>query len=73
MNPDFAKYAESFGGKGFTVTTNAEFDVAFAAALAHTRSAKKPAVIELKVDPQDLTPGATLDAITAAAVQAGVR
>jgi acetolactate synthase-1/2/3 large subunit len=73
MNPDFAKYAESFGGKGFTVTTNAEFDVAFAAALAHTRSAKKPAVIELKVDPQDLTPGATLDAITAAAVQAGAR
>ena len=69
-NPDFAKYAESFGGKGFTVTTNAEFDVAFAAALAHTRTAKKPAVIELKVDPQDLTPGATLDAISAAAVQA---
>ena len=71
MNPDFAKYAESFGGKGFTVTTNAEFDSAFAAALAHTRAAKTPAVIELKVDPQDLTPGATLDAITAAAVQAG--
>ena len=71
MNPDFAKYAESFGGKGFTVASNAEFDVAFAAALAHTRSAKKPAVIELKVDPQDLTPGATLDAITAAAVHAG--
>jgi acetolactate synthase I/II/III large subunit len=73
MNPDFAKYAESFGGKGFTVTTNAEFDAAFAAALAHTRTAKKPAVIELKVDPQDLTPGATLDAISAAAVQAGAR
>jgi acetolactate synthase I/II/III large subunit len=71
MNPDFAKYAESFGGKGFTVTTNAEFDLAFAAALAHTRTAKKPAVIELKVDPQDLTPAATLDAITAAAVQTG--
>ena len=73
MNPDFAKYAESFGGKGFAVTTNAEFDVAFAAALTHTRSAKKPVVIELKVDPQDLTPGATLDAITAAAVPAGAR
>ena len=71
MNPDFAKYGESFGGKGFTVTTNAEFDAAFAAALTHTRTAKKPVVIELKVDPQDLTPGATLDAITAAAVQAG--
>lgn len=64
MNPDFAKYGESFGGKGFTVTTNAEFDAAFADALAFTRSAKKPVVIELKVDPQDLTPGATLDTIT---------
>ena len=64
VNPDFAKYGESFGGKGFTVTTNAEFDAAFADALAFTRSAKKPVVIELKVDPQDLTPGATLDTIT---------
>ena len=71
MNPDFAKYGESFGGKGFTVTTNAEFEAAFAAALTHTRTVKKPVVIELKVDPQDLTPGATLDAITQAAVQAG--
>ena len=67
MNPDFAKYGEAFGGKGFTVHTNAEFDAAFADALAYTRSAKKPAVIELKVDPQDLTPGASLDAIREAA------
>ncbi|TAG01087.1 MAG: thiamine pyrophosphate-binding protein [Betaproteobacteria bacterium] len=66
-NPDFAKYCESFGGKGFTVTTNAEFDAAFAAALTHTRTLKTPALIELKVDPQDLTPGATLAAITASA------
>ena len=72
VNPDFAKYAESFGGKGFTVATNAEFEAAFAAALTHTRNVKKPAVIELKVDPQDLTPGATLDAITEAARNAGV-
>ncbi len=66
-NPDFAKYAESFGAKGFVVTTNSEFDAAFASALAHTQAARKPALIELKVDPQDLTPGATLDAIRAAA------
>jgi len=64
VNPDFAKFGESFGGKGFTVATNAEFDVAFAEALAFTRTARKPVVIELKVDPQDLTPGATLDAIS---------
>ena len=66
-NPDFAKYGEAFGGAGFTVTTNAEFDAALAAALIHTRTQKKPVVIELKVDPQDLTPGASMDAITAAA------
>jgi acetolactate synthase I/II/III large subunit len=69
-NPDFAKYCESFGGKGFTVNTNNEFDSAFAAALAHTSAAKTPALIELKVDPQDLTPGATLAAITASAAGA---
>ncbi len=69
-NPDFAKYGEAFGGAGFTVTTNAEFDVAFAAALEHTRTQKKPVVIELKVDPQDLTPGASMDAIAAAATAA---
>ena len=69
-NPDFAKYGEAFGGAGFTVTTNAEFDSAFAAALVHTRTHRKPVVIELKVDPQDLTPGATMDAITAAAQKA---
>ena len=69
-NPDFAKYGEAFGGAGFVVTTNAEFDAAFAAALTHTRAQKKPVVIELKVDPQDLTPGASMDAITAAATAA---
>ena len=69
-NPDFAKYGEAFGGAGFTVTTNAEFDAAFAAALTHARTQKKPVVIELKVDPQDLTPGASMDAITAAATEA---
>jgi acetolactate synthase I/II/III large subunit len=65
-NPNFAKYVESFGASGIQVATNAEFDDAFAKALVHTRSAKTPALIELKVDPQDLTPGATLDAIRAA-------
>jgi acetolactate synthase I/II/III large subunit len=68
-NPDFAKFAESFGAAGFTVTTNAEFDATFATALAHIRKRKTPALIELKVDPQDLTPGATLEAIRASALK----
>jgi acetolactate synthase I/II/III large subunit len=62
-NPNFAKYAESFGASGVQVATNAEFDDAFSKAHAHTRTTKTPALIELKVDPQDLTPGATLEAI----------
>jgi acetolactate synthase I/II/III large subunit len=65
-NPNFAKYAESFGASGVQVATNAEFDDAFAKALAHTRATNTPALIELNVDPQDLTPGATLDAMRAA-------
>jgi acetolactate synthase I/II/III large subunit len=66
-NPNFAKYAESFGAAGFIAASNTAFDDAFAKALAHTRATKTPALIELKVDPQDLTPGATLDAIRAVA------
>lgn len=66
-NPDFAKFAESFGASGVQVASNVEFDQAFESALAHTRSTRTPALIELKVDPQDLTPGATLDAIRASA------
>jgi acetolactate synthase-1/2/3 large subunit len=62
-NPNFAKYAESFGASGVQVETHSEFDAAFAAALTHTRTKRTPALIELKVDPQDLTPGATLNAI----------
>jgi acetolactate synthase I/II/III large subunit len=73
LNPDFAMYAESFGGKGFTVTSNAEFDVAIGAALNHVCTHKKPVVIELKVDPQDLTPGASLAAITASATHSAAR
>jgi acetolactate synthase-1/2/3 large subunit len=58
-NPDFAAYARAFGGFGITVERTDQFAAAFAAA----RQSKLPAVIHLKVDPQSLTPGATLDAI----------
>jgi len=68
-NPNFAQYAEAFGARGVRVTTNAEFEEAFSEALHHTRTTNTPALIELKVDPQDLTPGASLDAIRAAAAR----
>jgi acetolactate synthase-1/2/3 large subunit len=68
-NPDFAKYGEAFGGFGARVERTGEFEAAMKAALAHTRTKRRPAVIHLKVDPQAITPNATLDAIRAAATR----
>jgi acetolactate synthase-1/2/3 large subunit len=62
-NPDFAKFAESFGGHGETVTSTDAFRPALDRAIA----SGKPAVIELKLDPEALTPRQTLSAIRQAA------
>jgi acetolactate synthase-1/2/3 large subunit len=58
-NPDFAAYARAFGGHGETVERTEDF------APAYERSAKsgKPAIIELKIDPDAITPATTLSAI----------
>jgi len=58
-NPDFAAYARAFGGFGATVRTTAEFAPAFAAA----RASGKPAILHLAVDPEAITPTATLSGI----------
>jgi acetolactate synthase-1/2/3 large subunit len=58
INPDFAEMARSFGARGVTVTETGEFEAAFADALASGR----PAVIALKLDPNAITPGTTLEA-----------
>ncbi len=58
-NPDFAAYAKSFGGVGFTVDKTADFPKAFKAA----QESGKPALIHLKVDSNAITPGMTLEAI----------
>nr|HMN66520.1 thiamine pyrophosphate-binding protein [Burkholderiaceae bacterium] len=62
-NPDFAKYGEAFGGFGARVERTAQFEPAMRAALEHTRTRHRPALVHLKVDPQAITPNATLDAI----------
>ncbi len=67
VNPDFAKYGEAFGGFGVRVQTNEQFEPAMRAALAHAREHRRPAVVTLQVDPQHITPNATLDEIRAAA------
>ena len=51
-NPDFVKFADSFGMPGFRVSKTEEFAPAFAKALA----SKKGALIELVLDPEVITP-----------------
>jgi acetolactate synthase-1/2/3 large subunit len=58
-NPDFAAYARAFGGHGETVQRTADFAPAFERAW----NAGKPALIELKIDPDAITPATTLSAI----------
>jgi len=60
-NPDFAALARAYGAHGETVQRTDEFAPAFARALA----AGKPALLHLKLDPQALTPNASLDALRA--------
>jgi acetolactate synthase I/II/III large subunit len=65
-NPDFAAYARAFGGFGATVEKTEQFADAFNAA----RASGKPAILHLKVDPQAISPGTTLDAIRAKSMAA---
>ena len=64
-NPDFAAYARAFGGHGETVERTAEFAPAFERAVA----SGKPAVVELRIDPEAITPTATLSGLRAAALK----
>ncbi|MFK8252570.1 thiamine pyrophosphate-binding protein [Ancylobacter terrae] len=66
-NPDFAAYARAFGGVGYTVTEDAELAPAFDAALA----SGQPALIHVKLDPEAITPVATLSAIREKALEKG--
>ena len=59
VNPDFAKLAEAFGAFGVAVERTEDFAAAFDAALG----AGRPALIELRVDPEALTPRQTLTQI----------
>ena len=56
VNPDFAKFMESFGGHGEVVAATAEFGPAWARAVA----SGKPALIELRMDPEQITSRTTI-------------
>jgi acetolactate synthase-1/2/3 large subunit len=65
VNPDFARYAEAFGGHGEVVERTDEFAPAFERAIESGR----PAVIELRVDPEAITPRKSLTEIRADALR----
>jgi acetolactate synthase-1/2/3 large subunit len=60
-NPDFVKYIEAFGGHGEMVAATAEFAPAFRRAVESGR----PAVIELRMNPEQITTRATIAALRA--------
>lgn len=62
-NPDFARLIEAFGGHGEVVETTAEFAPAFHRAAA----AGRPALIELRTNPDQITSRTTITALRAAA------
>jgi acetolactate synthase-1/2/3 large subunit len=63
VNPDFAAFAKAFGAHGELVETTEQFAPAFERA----RAAGKPALIEIRIDPEAITPNATLQSIRSAA------
>jgi acetolactate synthase I/II/III large subunit len=60
-NPDFAQYARAFGAYGEVVTDTDDFAPAFERALA----AKRPALLELRIDPDAISPRTTISALRA--------
>ncbi|HUN94083.1 MAG TPA: thiamine pyrophosphate-binding protein [Burkholderiaceae bacterium] len=66
-NPDFVRFAESFGAFGSRVTRTEEFKPALLKALEFARSQHLPALLSLACDPSVITPGATIDQIAAGA------
>jgi acetolactate synthase-1/2/3 large subunit len=66
-NPDFAALARAYGAFGETVETTE----AFAPALSRAMGSGKPALIELRLDPEAITPTITLSALRAQAQKKG--
>jgi acetolactate synthase-1/2/3 large subunit len=63
-NPDFVRLAEAYGANGTLVETTEQFGPAMAAALA----ADRPSVIEVRMDPEAITPRQSLTQIREAAL-----
>jgi acetolactate synthase-1/2/3 large subunit len=64
VNPNFAAWARAFGAYGDVVLRSDDFPEAFERALAEPR----PSLLELRVDPEAITPRQTLSEIRAEAI-----
>jgi acetolactate synthase-1/2/3 large subunit len=60
-NPDFGKFAQSFGGWGRTLESNEGLSEVLSEAIHFARHEHRPALLELRIDPQTITPNVTLD------------
>lgn len=58
-NPDFASFALAYGGYGETVEADSDLSGAFKRAV----DSRKPAILDLKLDPDAIAPGTTIDEI----------
>ncbi|MDQ2694597.1 MAG: thiamine pyrophosphate-binding protein [Pseudomonadota bacterium] len=65
VNPDFAAFARAFGAHGEVVEATADFAPAFERAAV----AGRPALIEVRIDPEALTPRLSLSQIRAQALK----
>lgn len=63
VNPDFAALARAHGAEGVTVTRGEDFEAVFRQGLA----ADRPFLIDLRLDPEAITPTETLSGIRMAA------
>lgn len=64
-NPDFARFIDAFGGHGEVVQATEEFVPAVERAVA----SGKPAIVEIRMNPDQITTRTTLSAIRAAAAK----
>ena len=69
VNPDFAALARAYGASGETVEETAQFAPAFERAIKTAEATGKPALIEVRIDPQAITTSTTLDAIRSRALK----
>ena len=65
VNPDFVALANAYGAYGEAVSSSEDFPPALERALAEDR----PAVVELRVDPEAITPRETISDLRAAATR----